>query len=1041
MLGFSNRKKIWILGLLFVLGCSDLEKNVSGALPTLPEPVDFDFETDNRSSPEEDEEVPIEPQVEDLFSPKELDLSPDQQAFLSKIETHPYDTIFFITKIDADFLSADLLNVAISADQVISFQKKRLDEDESGKLTWYGEDSNNQNQSALFVVNGDDIRGVITTETAAYRLHPLGGGLHVLSRLDPARLPPHIDPQDSPTNQPVEEETPSRAPLGKMSPDKTEHFVPNNAAANSDVTIDIMVVYTNAVAAATPDIDGMIQLAISETNQTYLNSGVHQRLNLVHKYKVTYTESKAESGFHTDLSRLQNEKDSFMDEIHQLRSQHKADIVTLLIDNKSLCGLGYLYADVSYAFTAVHYNCATGGTYAFAHEIGHLQGARHNPEDDRNRKPLAYAHGYRYQNRDSSKSWRTVMAYDCRLSCMVIPFWSNPRMKRDGVSMGTVSTHDNVRVLNKTGQAMADFMGTSQGNLSVAKAGSGSGEVISDPAGIDCGTDCTESFVQGKKVTLLATPSPSHFFSHWVGPCPEPGSPTCEVSINSDQLVTANFDKTKPAQTFKLDVTITGKSGKVKGTKGINCPSDCTGTLSTGTTVQLTASADPGSVFTGWDGGDCAGTGVCIIKMFADKTVMAGFEEMKKIGTATLIETDDSGKANSPRVGVDSQGNAIAIWQQLDGQESYILASQYVKGAVWESTTIISEQNTGNASFPKVAVNANGNIMAIWQQADKKRNDIWARSFVPGTGWETSVLIETNDTGTALFPQVALDSEGNAIAIWQQANKKRMDIWANRFVAGTGWETPVLIETNNTGSASLPQVGVDSNGNAMAIWQQSNKKRMDIWANRFISGIGWETPTLIETRDIGSALVPQIAVDPKGNAMAVWQQSDSKKKSIWANRYTVNVGWESPVVIEIDDIERASAPQITVDSEGNAVVVWRQSNRGVAHIWANSYVTNTGWQVPIRIDTKNAGNANLPQVSMNLTGNAVAVWQQTIKGQSHIWANRFLPNTGWQGAARINTDDKGNAKEPKVSIDASGSAIAVWQQSDKKLSNIWANPF
>lgn len=42
-------------------------------------------------------------------------------------------------------------------------------------------------------------------------------------------------------------------------------------------------------------------------------------------------------------------------------------------------------------------------------------------------------------------------------------------------------------------------------------------------------------------------------------------------------------------------------------------------------------------------------------------------------------------------------------------------------------------------------------------------------------------MIETDDTGDAQFPQIAMDSSGNALAVWHQSDGTRFNIWANRF--------------------------------------------------------------------------------------------------------------------------------------------------------------------------------------------------------------------------------------------------------------------
>lgn len=66
-------------------------------------------------------------------------------------------------------------------------------------------------------------------------------------------------------------------------------------------------------------------------------------------------------------------------------------------------------------------------------------------------------------------------------------------------------------------------------------------------------------------------------------------------------------------------------SGNVAG-NGIDCGATCDVMLDEGTAATLTATPDTGSVFDGW-GGDCAGTGDCIVTLNADSGVSATFTQ------------------------------------------------------------------------------------------------------------------------------------------------------------------------------------------------------------------------------------------------------------------------------------------------------------------------------------------------------------------------------------------------------------------------------
>ncbi|MDH3366031.1 MAG: hypothetical protein OEM29_08550 [Thermoplasmata archaeon] len=410
-------------------------------------------------------------------------------------------------------------------------------------------------------------------------------------------------------------------------------------------------------------------------------------------------------------------------------------------------------------------------------------------------------------------------------------------------------------------------------------------------------------------------------------------------------------------------------------------------------------------------------------------------------GTATLIETNNSGSAAPPQVAVDGSGNATAVWVQNDGIRKNIWSSRYVVGTGWGIATLIETGSSERSQSPQIAVDDSGNATAVWVQYDGIRNNICSNRYVVGTGWGIATLIETNNSGFAYNPQVAVDGLGDAIAVWFQYDGTGSTIWSNRYVVGTGWGIATLIETDDTGDASYPQVAVDGSGNATAVWVQNDGIRNNIWSNRYVVGTGWEIATLVETNNSGSAASPQIAVDTSGNATAVWVQNDGIRNSIWSNRYVVGTGWGIATLIETNNSGGATSSQVAVDDSGNAIAVWRQYDNTGSNIWSNRYVVGTGWGIATLIET-GSGSAGSPQVAVDGSGNAIAVWYQSDGTRYNIWSNRYVIGTGWGIATLIETDDTGDASYPRVAIDASGNAIAVWSQcNDTGDYNIWSNRY
>jgi len=416
----------------------------------------------------------------------------------------------------------------------------------------------------------------------------------------------------------------------------------------------------------------------------------------------------------------------------------------------------------------------------------------------------------------------------------------------------------------------------------------------------------------------------------------------------------------------------------------------------------------------------------------------------KAWGTAALIETGNTGDTFYPQIVSDTSGNALAIWQQSDGTRIHIWANRFTAGSgVWGTATQLEFNTVGDATDPHIAIDASGNAMAVWSQSDGIRYNIWADLYTIGLGWGVAGLIEGDNTGDAVSPKIAFDTSGHAIAVWQQFDGTRYNITANRYSAGT-WGAAVTISnmSNPSDSAINPHVALDTGGNALAVWQQWDSTlpgRNNIMANRYDAVTGWGTAGLIEA-DAGNAYDADIAIDKYGNALAVWYQFDGTRNNIMANRYTSGSGWGlAAVPIETGAFD-ASSPKIAIDANGNALTVWSQSDGTRTNILANRYTFGSGWGIDTLIETDNAGGARYPQVAFDASGNAVAVWQQFDGARDNIWSNRYTAGTGWGAAALIETG-AGDAGSPQIAVDSNGNALSVWQQADSTYYSIWSNRY
>ena len=150
---------------------------------------------------------------------------------------------------------------------------------------------------------------------------------------------------------------------------------------------------------------------------------------------------------------------------------------------------------------------------------------------------------------------------------------------------------------------------------------SGTGVVTSTPDGISCGEVCSAEFAHGTEVTLSATPGDNQLFTGWSGDCT--GTGTCTLVMDQARSVGATFEPV--ARLLSVSTAGTGTGTVTSSPEGIACGLGCSASFPHGAEVTLSATPDPGSVFTGWSG-DCTGTATCVITMDADRSASATFE-------------------------------------------------------------------------------------------------------------------------------------------------------------------------------------------------------------------------------------------------------------------------------------------------------------------------------------------------------------------------------------------------------------------------------
>ena len=394
--------------------------------------------------------------------------------------------------------------------------------------------------------------------------------------------------------------------------------------------------------------------------------------------------------------------------------------------------------------------------------------------------------------------------------------------------------------------------------------------------------------------------------------------------------------------------------------------------------------------------------------------------------------------AGSPQVAIDAQGGITAVWSRADGGNYKAEATYRPAEGFWQTPVTLSEAGY-DAGDVQLASDERGEAVAVWDTfppASARTIQAAVKSPISGS-WSTPVTLATIGEPVG-NPQVAIDSYGNAIAVWEEQpqSSSYQFIQASVKPAGGTWSAPVHIYEGP--AARDPHIAMDGEGTAIVTWLGFNAIES---ATRLASAETWQPPVKVAPSGLdagGHPGGPELAVNEKDDAVVAWSSASGNGANHIVQAATLVKGgtWQAPVELSSPAMN-AAAPHVAIDLEGNATAVWsgaEGSNNTV--IQSATMPAGGAWQVPVDISKtgEKADNLPEPEIAIGRSGNATAVWEDNIGGNQIIQSSvKSREGTNWQTPTVLSGTDT-NAVYPKLgvepqgNVDSSGNAIAVWEQ-------------
>jgi len=370
--------------------------------------------------------------------------------WISRSRTMSFDVAAFRELLEEDAVGGKpAITLPLFEDATFVGRTRRITTRGDDRILWLADLLDVPGGYAIISAHGGTAYGMISApERGLFEFHPLpekqrggkqrGRNAYLLREVDAHRLPPcGVGPEHcaGPAANAILEHGSGR--LGGFDAAPLRDGSDDQIAGEDTPVIRLLVAYTPAARTAVGGEQAMlafIDATIAQTNLAVENSAIDLHAELALAHEVSYAESDS---IGTDLQRLTNPDNGYMDEVHVLRANAQADLVALLVTgNGAACGVGWCMSDPSpdfaeLGFSVTRIQCVSNLT--FPHELGHNMGCHHDHQNSGGSCGVyPYSFGHRFFG-FSGNQHRTILAYSPGDR---IPHFSNPDVFFDGQATG-----------------------------------------------------------------------------------------------------------------------------------------------------------------------------------------------------------------------------------------------------------------------------------------------------------------------------------------------------------------------------------------------------------------------------------------------------------------------------------------------------------------------------------------------------------------------------------------------------------------------------
>jgi hypothetical protein len=236
----------------------------------------------------------------------------------------------------------------------------------------------------------------------------------------------------------------------------------------------------------------------------------------------------------------------------------------------------------------------------------------------------------------------------------------------------------------------------------------------------------------------------------------------------------------------------------------------------------------------------------------------------------------------------------------------------------------------------------------------------------------------------------------------------------------------------------IQEVAIDPNGNAFAVWGHFTGNGSYVQASTRPAGGKWSAPVRLSPfEEEVTILDPDVAVDAAGNAVATWTQYEGSGRAyIRTSTRPAGGEWSAPVNLT-PIIGNVGSPSVAMDPAGDATVAWTEYGRETAVLRTSTLPAGSkAWSAPVNASPSGQNLQSQP-VLVDAAGDTALVWLRRSTFQSNWTLEAALrpAGEGWQPAV-AQPSGAPTAYSPRAAIDGAGNVTVAWESFNESGANI-----